>query len=137
MVQSDWARGPPDSIQQKWHSQMLPSLDHYLHAKNLRYHLTHSRDIDDQRIMQSDRTRSTTYHTQAKIGVSDLSLCWWLPSCTKSKVLTDSVHRFWLSKNTAIWLVERIFNYKWRTRCFPQILFSQNHKEHYYAPFLV
>ena len=37
---------------------MLPSLDKYLHAKNLRYQLIFSRDINDQRILQSDWLRT-------------------------------------------------------------------------------
>ena len=39
---------------QKWLFQMLPFFDHYLHVKNLRDSLSPSRDIDDQRILQSD-----------------------------------------------------------------------------------
>ena len=42
---------PPN---QKWQSPMLPSFDDCLHAKNLRYQLIPSRNIDDQRILQSD-----------------------------------------------------------------------------------
>ena len=37
---------------------MLPSLDEYAHAQNLRDRLIPSRDIDDQRILQSDWLRS-------------------------------------------------------------------------------
>ena len=33
---------------------MLPFFDDYLHAKNLQDRLTPSRDIDDERLMQSD-----------------------------------------------------------------------------------
>ena len=33
---------------------MLPSLDKYLHGKNVRYELIPSRDIADQGILQSD-----------------------------------------------------------------------------------
>ena len=32
---------------------MLPSLDNYIHLKNLRHRLIHFRDIDTQIIMQS------------------------------------------------------------------------------------
>ena len=42
---------PPN---QKWQSPMLPSFNDCLHAKNLRYQLIPSRNIDDQRILQSD-----------------------------------------------------------------------------------
>ena len=37
---------------------MLLSLDDYLHAKNLRYQLSPSRDINDWRVLQSDCTRT-------------------------------------------------------------------------------
>ena len=50
---------------------MLPFLDNYLHAKNLKHSLTHSRDTDDQRILLSDRMGGTTGHTQPKLAVSD------------------------------------------------------------------
>ena len=36
---------------------MLPSLDDYLHPKKLRYELTLSKNIHDQRILQSYWTR--------------------------------------------------------------------------------
>ena len=39
---------------QEWYSQMLPFFDDYLHAKNPRYRLIPSTDIDDQRILQFD-----------------------------------------------------------------------------------
>ena len=37
---------------------MLPFRDDYLHALNLRYRLIPSRNIDDQRILQSDWLRA-------------------------------------------------------------------------------
>ena len=49
---------------------MLPSLNDYFHAKLLRYRLIPSRDIDDQRILQSDWTGDTTENTQPKVVVS-------------------------------------------------------------------
>ena len=39
---------------QKWQSWMCPFFDDFLHAKNLRGRLILSRNIDDQRILQSD-----------------------------------------------------------------------------------
>ena len=45
------------SPNQKWQSHMLPSLYEFP-AKNLRYRLIPSKDIDDQRIMQSDWMRA-------------------------------------------------------------------------------
>ena len=50
---------------------MLASLDDYLHAKNLRYQLIPSRDIDVQRILQTDLARGTPDHIQPKVVVSD------------------------------------------------------------------
>ena len=51
---------------------MQPSLDNYLHVKNLRYQLIPFRHIVDQRILQYDWTRSTTGHAQKKL-VSDVN----------------------------------------------------------------
>ena len=39
---------------QKMKFRMLPSLGEYLHVKKKRYHMNLSRDIDDQKILQSD-----------------------------------------------------------------------------------
>ena len=47
-------------------AHMLPSLEEYLHAKNLRYQMILSRDIVDQRILQSDWTRGIPGCTQPK-----------------------------------------------------------------------
>ena len=49
---------------------MLPSLDDYLNARNLRDLLILSRDIDDQRILQSHWTRDTIDPTKPKEVVS-------------------------------------------------------------------
>ena len=48
---------------------MQPSLDNKLHAKKLRYQLILCRDIDDQRMLQSDWMRGTIAHTQTKVLV--------------------------------------------------------------------
>ena len=50
---------------------MLHLLDDYLLAKNQRDCWISSRDIDDQRILQSDWMRDQTGHTQTKVVVSD------------------------------------------------------------------
>ena len=50
---------------------MLPFLAEYLHAKKLRDQFVPFRDIVDQRILQSDWTRSTTGHIKPKVVVSD------------------------------------------------------------------
>ena len=49
---------------------MIPLLDDYLRVKNLRDCWISSRDIDDQRIIKSDWTRSTTAHKQPKVVAS-------------------------------------------------------------------
>ena len=56
---------------------MLRSLDDYLHAKNLRNCWISSRDIDDQRILQSDWKRgaklylASSGHTQPNVVASE------------------------------------------------------------------
>ena len=56
---------------------MLRSLDDYLHAKSLRNCWISSRDIDDQRILQSDWKRGTKLylassgHTQPNVVASE------------------------------------------------------------------
>ena len=52
---------------------MLPLLNDYLHAKTLTDCCISSRDIDDQRILQSDRKKGTTGLTQLKLVASDAS----------------------------------------------------------------
>ena len=59
------------SPNQKLESHMLPSLHEYFHAENLRYKLITSKYIDDQRILQSDWTRTKPGQTQSKVAVSD------------------------------------------------------------------
>ena len=59
---------------------MIPLLDDYLRVKNLRDCWISSRDIDDQRIMKSDWTRSTNAHNQPKVVAS---------SATNAKNLRD------------------------------------------------
>ena len=58
-------------------SQILVSFDDHLHAKNIRYQMITSTDVDDQRILQSDLTRGTTGHSQPKVVVvSDTNFPW-------------------------------------------------------------
>ena len=54
ILQSDMMRDNRPHPTKKWQSQVLPSLDDYLHAKNLKDRLNPSRDIGDYRILQSD-----------------------------------------------------------------------------------
>ena len=49
---------------------MLPFLDDYLHAKNLKDRLIRPRDTDAQRTVQTNWSRGTTDHTQPKKTVS-------------------------------------------------------------------
>ena len=49
---------------------MLPLLDDRLHLKKLRHHMSLSRDIDNQRILQCDWTGGATSLTQSKVVVS-------------------------------------------------------------------
>ena len=53
--------------------------------KKLRDQLILFRDIDEQRILQSDWTRGTTDQTQANVAVSDANP-WWLTPCKKTKI---------------------------------------------------
>ena len=50
---------------------MLPSSGNYLHAKNLRYQLLPIRDVDDQKILQSDWMRGNISHSQPTVVVPD------------------------------------------------------------------
>ena len=50
---------------------MLPSSGNYLHVKNLRYQLIPIRDVDDQKILQSDWMRGKISHSQPKVVVPD------------------------------------------------------------------
>ena len=50
---------------------MLLPLNYQLPAEKLRYHLILSRDIDDQRILQSNWMRAAICHIHPKVEVSD------------------------------------------------------------------
>ena len=65
---------------------MLPSIDEYLHSKNLKYQLISLKDIVDQRILQSDWTRGTPRHTQPKMAVLDVPSLEKYPQVKKSKI---------------------------------------------------
>ena len=82
-----------------------------MHRK-LRYQLILSRNNDDQRGMQPDCARGN------------------LPYPTKSSSLRS------YNQNTTIWLFGSILRYNWRNRFFSNMWFLQNHKEHWYVPFL-
>ena len=68
---------------QKQSSQILPSLDRYLHAKTQIYQLISSRVIDDQWILWSNWTTGTTGHSQPKVLASDDTFIWWLTPCKR------------------------------------------------------
>ena len=63
---------------------MLPSIDAYLHARNLRYNLIPSRDIDDRRIPYDWMMSGITGLIKPKVVVSDAIFHWSLSSCKKS-----------------------------------------------------
>ena len=71
--------------------------------------MTLSWGIGDQIILQSDWKRDIIDHTHAKAVVLDAAL-------NKSKVLIDSIQRYWWWKNTAIWLAKSILGNNWRTK---------------------
>ena len=63
---------------------MVSCLDDFLLTKKHYDGFIFSKDIDDQRILQSDWKRNTTGHTQPKVVVSDAAFAWWLsPSMQK------------------------------------------------------
>ena len=59
---------------------MLPSLDDYLYAKNLRNWSISSisRDTDDKKMLHYDLMKGTAGHTQLKVVVSDAAFPRWL-----------------------------------------------------------
>ena len=59
-------------VSSKLWSQVLPSLNDYVHENNLRYHLISCMDFDGQKILKFDWTRGTTPgRTQPKMVVID------------------------------------------------------------------
>ena len=53
--------------QEKWQSQMLPCLDDCFQNTKISIDYNISRDIDDQRTLQSDCLRDTISQTQSKV----------------------------------------------------------------------
>ena len=84
-----------DERDHKPHSN-ASSLKCYLHLttdsaqKNLRYHLIHSWDFNDQRILHSDWTRAASDHPHSRLIFSNLTLLCWLSLSKKSNVLIPS-----------------------------------------------
>ena len=74
---------------------MLPSLDNYLHAKNLTGWLISSRDIDNQRIMQSNWLKAFSAITEEP----DFSQI--RRSCLTTKN-TAAMHNFTAKKDTSV-----------------------------------
>ena len=87
--------------------------------KKLRHKFTLSRDIENQRIQQSDWTRGTTDHTYKTVVVSDVTFPSWLSTCNYSKLSIDSFQTIWWSKHTAIWLVKSILGHSQEFFSFP------------------
>ena len=50
-----------------------------------------SRDIDDQRILESDWSKSTTDHIQSRVVVFNATILWWLSPYKKLKISIGSV----------------------------------------------
>ena len=75
---------------------MLPFFDDYLHAKNLRYQLILFKEIDYQRILQSDWTRGAIGDTPPKEVVSYSNFPSWFSPCQKSmrKAIVHSFKRY-------------------------------------------
>ena len=85
------------------------------------------RDIDDQRILQSDQVRGTTSGTQPK-GIVLMQ---------KSKTSFNWFRGYWWSKSASVGLIESILGYNWKPRFFTGMQISQNHKKHYCILFLL
>ena len=83
---------------------MPPSLDDYLYAKNIRTHTILFRNIDDQRILQSDWSRGRIGCTPNK---KMLTSAYDYLHAKRSKILIDFFETYCWSKNSAIWLAKR------------------------------
>ena len=104
ILQSDWTRDTASHTQPKvvFSDATFPCWLTPCKKKKKIHHLIFSRDIDDQRFLQSDGTSCTAGHTQL-----DANFHWWSPQCKKTKVLIVSFQRYWWSKNPAVWLDKR------------------------------
>ena len=100
----DWMTGTTANTQPKWYCQIHPSFDGYPHLKNLLHQLVAS---SDQGILKSDRMIGANPNTQPKEVVSGPSFCWRLSPYKKSRVLIDSLQRYWWPKNPGIRLNKR------------------------------
>ena len=88
VLQSDWTRGKTSHTQPK----LLVSnatFPWWLFPCNVkitiwRHHLILSRDIDEQRILQSDWIRSTLCHSLYKVVVSDATFSWRSSPCKEN-----------------------------------------------------
>ena len=85
---------------------MLPSLDDYLHATNLRYCLF----LPEILMMREscNLIGRGTWPQPTKVIASDTNFLWWPSTCKISKTSIDSFQRYWWYKNPAIWLDERL-----------------------------
>ena len=113
------------------------ALDDLLHAKKLRYQLILSRDIDDQRALQS---RHNWPHLTRK-GSLRCYLSLMTNSKQKTKILIDSFLRYLWSKilqscksceRSKILIGWECFSHNWRTRFFTDMWLLQHYKEHCY-----
>ena len=69
-----------------------------------------SRDIDDQRILESDWTSGKPSGTQPRMVVLDVTFPWWLSPRKKLKISIGFFLWYCWSKNPAVWLDKK---YHW------------------------
>ena len=131
----------------KWQSEMLPRWPSpceksenwtpwsKTQGKKSRYYLILSRDIDDQRSLQSDWMRGTYGYTQPKEVILEVSFPWLLSPCKKCD-MDWFLPEVLMSEESSNSIYLKILGHKWRTRFFPEMRLSQNYKKHCYAPFL-
>lgn len=84
---------------------MLPFLNNHLHTKNLGFYLIPFQDINDQSVLQFDRTRRKPGQTQRKVVLPDLKICSPLLNrksninCVPCKILTKEHTKIYLEAN--------------------------------------
>ena len=69
-----------------------------------RYQLFPFRDINDQRILESDWSQCIPGHTQSRAVVLDATFPWWLSPCKKWNTPIASFKFYCWSKNPSIWM---------------------------------
>ena len=98
--------------------------------------------IDSFQIHQWSKNPTTWLHDRytwpylTKVVVSNTSSPWWASACKKSRISINSFQRHWWLNDPAFWLIESSLGNYYRTRFFPNMQLSKNHKEHCCPPFL-